>query len=40
MIIDMNDEVGVVAFLKGVSSPYCLMTLAREAPQSMTYLTE
>lgn len=40
MITDLNDGVAVAAFLERVSSPYCLMMLANEAPRIMTDLRE
>lgn len=38
MIIDLNDGVAMTAFLEEVSSQHFLMTLAREAPRTMTDL--
>src|SRR3984885_6032192 len=33
-VTDLNEGVAVAAFMEGVSSPYCLMTLARMAPKN------
>lgn len=40
IISNLNDGVVMAAFLEGVSSPYFLMTLAKEVPMTMIYLME
>ena len=40
MISGLNDGVAVAAFMQGVTSPLCLMTLARTTPKSMSELLD
>ena len=40
MISGFNDGVAVATFIQGVTSPLCLMTLARMTPKSMSELLD
>ena len=40
MINGLNDGVAVAALMQGVTSPLCLMTLARMTPKSMSELLD
>ena len=40
LISGLNDGVAIAAFIQGVTSPLCLMTLARTTPKSMSELLE
>ena len=40
MISGLNDDMAVAAFMQGVTSPLCLMTLARITPKFMSELLD